>query len=102
MDMVSYNNSYITHDVLHFFQLKVFRQRAWGFFNNDRLYRIMFPLFPTLGDPSDKTVNFSGGSSGCLYDQSMLQDWVDYWRGLDMHHPQPREVGDGDEKLQDK
>jgi hypothetical protein len=76
----------------HELQLMMYRQRAWGFFDDARLYPDMAKHFPTMDDLDEQdlvTFRFMGGSEERIRRRS--QSWQDWYSGRCIERPLNKE-----------
>ncbi|KAJ3537589.1 hypothetical protein NM208_g6249 [Fusarium decemcellulare] len=81
---------------IHNLQLKIFRQRAWVFFDGSRLCTRYSPHLPTWSEleAEDQTTS---EMLGLAYQRARRrsQKWQDYWSGRTLDHPFDQQEGNG-------
>lgn len=73
---------------IHNIQLKIFRQRAWVFFDDSRMSTSPSPLLPSWNEiVSDEESTKNIVALAHQRDRRRSQKWQDYWSGRILDHP---------------
>ncbi|KAM0418804.1 hypothetical protein ACHAPT_012245 [Fusarium lateritium] len=83
---------------IHAVQLRIYRQRAWAFFDDARLYPDAISHFPTMDDLDEQDQMVSNRLAPAYErERRRSQKWQDYYSGRNLDRPFDREEDEKEE-----